>query len=167
MAGAWISAWSATSLSRVPAYPFRLSTCAAASRIRSLVRADLEPASSAATSCFLGTSRIIGAPLFPARRPPSPPPRARLGFRCSDPVLATLPRRPQPAWRRRQGRRRLPSNRKHERAQRASGRRRPTWRTDTGSGLTGILLTQRMATSPVPTELTRDFWAAGYAAIDG
>jgi hypothetical protein len=42
-----------------------------------------------------------------------------------------------------------------------------TWRTDTGPGLTGILLTQRMATSPVPTELTRDFWAAAYAAIDG
>ena len=74
MAGAWISAWSATSLSRVPAYPFRLSTCAAASRIRSLVRADLEPASSAAaTSCFLGTDRIIGSRLFPARRPPCPP----------------------------------------------------------------------------------------------
>src|SRR6478609_7172624 len=71
MAGAWISAWSATSLSRVPAYPFRLSTCAAASRIRSLVRADLEPASSgAATSRFLGTSRIIGARLFrPSARP--------------------------------------------------------------------------------------------------
>src|SRR2546430_16902307 len=63
MAGAWISAWSATSLSRVPEYPFRLSTCAAASRIRSLVRADLEPASSAAaTSCFLGTHQIIGWP---------------------------------------------------------------------------------------------------------
>src|SRR6266446_3413669 len=63
MAGAWISAWSATSLSRVPAYPFRLSTCAAASRIRSLVRADLEPPSSAAavTSCFLGTHQIIGS----------------------------------------------------------------------------------------------------------
>src|SRR5262245_5179228 len=72
MAGAWISAWSATSLSRVPAYPFRLSTCAAASRIRSLVRADLEPASSgAASSAFLGTSRIIGARLFPARRQPA------------------------------------------------------------------------------------------------
>src|SRR5581483_2102777 len=62
MAGAWISAWSATSLSRVPAYPFRLRTCAAASRIRSLVRADLEPPSSvAATSCFLGTRQIIGS----------------------------------------------------------------------------------------------------------
>ena len=40
------------------------------------------------------------------------------------------------------------------------------WRTDTRSGLTGILLTQRMMTSPVPTELARDFWAAAYAAID-
>src|SRR6478735_9421691 len=69
MAGAWISAWSATSLSRVPAYPFRLSTCAAASRIRSLVRADLELASSAAsTSCFLGTHQIIGSRPSPTRR---------------------------------------------------------------------------------------------------
>ena len=42
-----------------------------------------------------------------------------------------------------------------------------SWRTDTGSGLTGILLTQRTMTSPVPTELVRDFWAAAYAAIDG
>jgi hypothetical protein len=33
--------------------------------------------------------------------------------------------------------------------------------------LTGILLTQRMMTSPEPTELARDFWAAAYAAIDG
>src|ERR1700737_1178 len=60
MAGAWISARSATSLSRVPAYPFRLSTCAAASRIRSLVRADLELVSSGvATPSFLGTLQII------------------------------------------------------------------------------------------------------------
>jgi CubicO group peptidase (beta-lactamase class C family) len=42
-----------------------------------------------------------------------------------------------------------------------------TWRTDTASGLTGILLTQRMVTSPEPTELVTDFWAAAYAAIDG
>ena len=41
-----------------------------------------------------------------------------------------------------------------------------TWRTDTTSGLTGILLTQRMVTSPEPTELVTDFWAAAYAAID-
>ena len=40
------------------------------------------------------------------------------------------------------------------------------WRTDTASGLTGILLTQRMATSPEPVELVTDFWAAAYAAID-
>jgi hypothetical protein len=33
------------------------------------------------------------------------------------------------------------------------------------SGLTGILLTQRMVTSPEPTELVTDFWAA-YASID-
>src|SRR4051794_29133683 len=68
MAGAWISACSATSLSRVPAYPFRLSTWAAASRIRSLVRADLELTSSASvTSCFLGTRQTIGARIPPAR----------------------------------------------------------------------------------------------------
>jgi hypothetical protein len=30
--------------------------------------------------------------------------------------------------------------------------------------LAGILLTQRMATSPEPVELVRDFWAAAYAA---
>jgi len=41
-----------------------------------------------------------------------------------------------------------------------------TWRTDTAAGLTGILLTQRMMTSPEPTELVTDFWAAAYAAID-
>jgi CubicO group peptidase (beta-lactamase class C family) len=40
------------------------------------------------------------------------------------------------------------------------------WRTDTSSGLTGILLTQRMATSPEPIPLVTDFWAAAYAAID-
>lgn len=40
-----------------------------------------------------------------------------------------------------------------------------TWRTDRRTGLTGILLTQRMATSPEPTQLVRDFWAAAYAAI--
>src|SRR6476661_3363035 len=68
MAGAWISAWSATSLSRVPAYPFLLSTCAAASRIRSLVRADFVAASSgAAASCFLGTRQIIGCRPLTAR----------------------------------------------------------------------------------------------------
>jgi CubicO group peptidase (beta-lactamase class C family) len=39
-----------------------------------------------------------------------------------------------------------------------------TWRTDTSAGVTGILLTQRMATSPEPTELVKDFWAAAYGA---
>jgi CubicO group peptidase (beta-lactamase class C family) len=39
------------------------------------------------------------------------------------------------------------------------------WRTDTSRGLTGILLTQRMATSPEPVPLVTDFWAAAYAAI--
>src|SRR5690348_5538815 len=39
------------------------------------------------------------------------------------------------------------------------------WRTDTSRGLTGILLTQRMATSPEPIPLVADFWAAAYAAI--
>jgi CubicO group peptidase (beta-lactamase class C family) len=42
-----------------------------------------------------------------------------------------------------------------------------TWRTDTTTGLTGILLTQRMATSPEPNELVRDFWRAAYAAAGG
>jgi CubicO group peptidase (beta-lactamase class C family) len=37
------------------------------------------------------------------------------------------------------------------------------WRTDTSAGLTGILLTQRMATSPEPTPLVKDFWSAAYA----
>jgi CubicO group peptidase (beta-lactamase class C family) len=40
-----------------------------------------------------------------------------------------------------------------------------TWRTDPRTGLTGILLTQRMPTSPESAELVRDFWAAAYAAI--
>jgi CubicO group peptidase (beta-lactamase class C family) len=38
------------------------------------------------------------------------------------------------------------------------------WRTDREAGLTGILLTQRMATSPEPVALVRDFWAAAYTA---
>jgi CubicO group peptidase (beta-lactamase class C family) len=40
------------------------------------------------------------------------------------------------------------------------------WRTDPSTGLTGILLTQRMVTSPEPTDLVKDFWAAAYASID-
>jgi CubicO group peptidase (beta-lactamase class C family) len=39
------------------------------------------------------------------------------------------------------------------------------WRTDPATGLTGILLTQRMMTSPEPPEAVRDFWAAAYAAL--
>jgi CubicO group peptidase (beta-lactamase class C family) len=34
------------------------------------------------------------------------------------------------------------------------------------TGLTGILLTQRMMASPVPTELARDFWTEAYVAVD-
>jgi CubicO group peptidase (beta-lactamase class C family) len=40
------------------------------------------------------------------------------------------------------------------------------WRTDAATGMTGILLTQRMVTSPEPTEIATDFWTAAYAAID-
>jgi CubicO group peptidase (beta-lactamase class C family) len=40
-----------------------------------------------------------------------------------------------------------------------------TWRTDPATGLTGILLTQRMMTSPEPPEVTKDFWSAAYAAM--
>jgi CubicO group peptidase (beta-lactamase class C family) len=39
-----------------------------------------------------------------------------------------------------------------------------TWRTDPATGLTGILFTQRMATSPEPNAVTRDFWTAARAA---
>jgi CubicO group peptidase (beta-lactamase class C family) len=41
-----------------------------------------------------------------------------------------------------------------------------SWRTDPAAGLTGILLTQRAMTSPRPTNVATDFWAAAYAAID-
>jgi len=41
-----------------------------------------------------------------------------------------------------------------------------TWRTDPATGLTGILLTERMVTSPEPPEAVRDFWAAAYSAIE-
>jgi CubicO group peptidase (beta-lactamase class C family) len=40
-----------------------------------------------------------------------------------------------------------------------------TWHTDPVTGLTGILLTQRMVTSPEPEEVTRDFWSAAHAAL--
>jgi CubicO group peptidase (beta-lactamase class C family) len=39
------------------------------------------------------------------------------------------------------------------------------WRTDPETGLTGILLTQRMATSPEPAAAVRDFWTAAHAAM--
>jgi CubicO group peptidase (beta-lactamase class C family) len=42
-----------------------------------------------------------------------------------------------------------------------------TWRTDPTTGLTGILLTQRMATSPEPPQLTTDFWSGAYGALAG
>jgi CubicO group peptidase (beta-lactamase class C family) len=41
------------------------------------------------------------------------------------------------------------------------------WRTDPATGLTSILLTQRMMASPEPPPVARDFWSAAYAAIDG
>jgi CubicO group peptidase (beta-lactamase class C family) len=41
-----------------------------------------------------------------------------------------------------------------------------TWRTDPLVGLTGILLTQRMVTSPEPTALVREFWNAAYSAVE-
>jgi len=40
-----------------------------------------------------------------------------------------------------------------------------TWRTDPATGLTGILLTQPMMTSPDPHELVTAFWCTAYAAI--
>jgi CubicO group peptidase (beta-lactamase class C family) len=40
-----------------------------------------------------------------------------------------------------------------------------TWHTDPATGLTGILLTQRMVTSPEAEEVTRDFWSAAHAAL--
>jgi CubicO group peptidase (beta-lactamase class C family) len=39
------------------------------------------------------------------------------------------------------------------------------WRNDPDTGLTGILLTTRMMTSPELQEVARDFWTAAYAAI--
>jgi CubicO group peptidase (beta-lactamase class C family) len=39
------------------------------------------------------------------------------------------------------------------------------WRTDPQTGLTGILLTQRMLASPEPPEVARDFWSAAHAAL--
>jgi CubicO group peptidase (beta-lactamase class C family) len=39
-----------------------------------------------------------------------------------------------------------------------------TWRSDLATGATGILFTQRQATSPEPPPLMRDFWAGVNAA---
>jgi CubicO group peptidase (beta-lactamase class C family) len=39
-----------------------------------------------------------------------------------------------------------------------------SWRTDKKAGVTGILLTQRMVTSPEPAAINTDFWAAAYGA---
>ena len=39
------------------------------------------------------------------------------------------------------------------------------WRNDPATGLTGILLTQRMMTSPEPPPVARDFWSAAHAAM--
>jgi hypothetical protein len=38
-----------------------------------------------------------------------------------------------------------------------------TWRTDQDRGVTGILLTQRMVSSPEAGQLVTDFWDAAYA----
>jgi CubicO group peptidase (beta-lactamase class C family) len=40
-----------------------------------------------------------------------------------------------------------------------------TWRSNPQSGVTAILFTQRAATSPVPSELVRDFWAGVNAGV--
>ena len=42
-----------------------------------------------------------------------------------------------------------------------------TWRTNPGSGVTGIVFTQRQATSPAPPPVIEDFWAAVNAATIG
>jgi CubicO group peptidase (beta-lactamase class C family) len=42
-----------------------------------------------------------------------------------------------------------------------------TWRSHPGSGVTGILFTQRAANSPQPSRVTADFWAAVNAATIG
>ena len=40
-----------------------------------------------------------------------------------------------------------------------------TWRSDPSTGLTGILFTQRVMTSPQPPQLFTDFWEAAYGAL--
>jgi CubicO group peptidase (beta-lactamase class C family) len=42
-----------------------------------------------------------------------------------------------------------------------------SWRSDLERGVTGIVLTQRAATSPEPTPLINDFWAGVNAAAAG
>jgi CubicO group peptidase (beta-lactamase class C family) len=42
-----------------------------------------------------------------------------------------------------------------------------TWRSNPRSGVTGILFTQRQASSPVPPPVVDDFWAAVDAATIG
>jgi hypothetical protein len=39
-----------------------------------------------------------------------------------------------------------------------------TWRSNPRSGVTGILFTQRAATSPAPSQLVQDFWVGVDAA---
>jgi CubicO group peptidase (beta-lactamase class C family) len=41
-----------------------------------------------------------------------------------------------------------------------------SWASDPAEDLVGVLMTQRMWTSPVPPEICRDFWALTYQAID-
>ena len=41
-----------------------------------------------------------------------------------------------------------------------------TWRSNLGSGVTGILFTQRQAVSPVPPPLIGEFWAGINAATE-
>ncbi len=41
-----------------------------------------------------------------------------------------------------------------------------SWFNDPAEGLTAILITQRMWTSPRPGAIIRDFWTSAYQAID-
>lgn len=41
-----------------------------------------------------------------------------------------------------------------------------SWRTDPREEMTGILLTQRLWTSPIPPLVCRDFWTSAYQAVD-
>jgi CubicO group peptidase (beta-lactamase class C family) len=42
-----------------------------------------------------------------------------------------------------------------------------TWRSNPGTGVTGILFTQRQVTSPAPSPLVQEFWAGVNAAVPG